>query len=137
MVSEPWSGLVLAVSKDRALIGPEAAGLFVSLVAAAERVARRDGIRLSPQLAHLRDVLRPVAMSDKRHCDVRNTPDLRSWHPDEITTAEAARMLARSPRQTQRLAAEGAFGPVRRVGRGYLIPRAEVAAYAAQREDQV
>ena len=132
---EPWSGLVLAISKDRAVLGPEGAALVCRLVAVAEATARRDGAGLSPQLTHLRDVLAPMA--GERHGDVRNRPVPQPWtHHDEIPTTEAAQMLNRSPRQVQRLAESGAFGPARRVGRGYLIPRAEVTAYLARCPDR-
>lgn len=127
---EPWSGLALALSADRAVLGPEGAALVVSLIGSVERSAWRDGVGLSPQMTRLRAVLEPVAR--ERHRDVANGPALRLWDPDEVSVQEAVHMLNRSPRQVQRLAGAGTFGPVRRVGRGYLIPRAEVAAYATR-----
>lgn len=124
----PWAGLAVAISTDRALLGPEAAGLVLALIAGAERVARRDGIPLSPQLRHLREVLRPVAANG--HADVPSSPDL-PISEEVFGIADAARLLRRSIRQTRRMAASGNLGPTRRTGRAWLVSRAEVEAYAA------
>lgn len=130
----PAGGLAQAVSRDRVLIGPEAAALVLSLIGGAERLARRDGIGLSPQLTRLRDELRIVAMAANGHADVRTRPTLAP--SDEwVTSGQASRLLGCSPRQTRRLAASGSLGVSRRVGQSWLVSRAEVAAYAAQREE--
>lgn len=131
---EPWAGLAVAISADRALIGPDAARLLLGLISTTERLARRDGIGLSPQLAAVRDVLRAVAPSASGQTDVRDEDDLPPWRSDEITLGEAAKLLRRSPRQTRRLAASGSLGHSRRAGQSWLVSRSEVAAYAAQRE---
>jgi len=129
---EPWAGLAVAISADRALIGPDAARLLLRLISTTERLARRDGIGLSPQLASVRDVLRAVA---RPSADVRDDDDLRPWRSDDaVTLGEVARLLGRSPRHTRRLAASGVLGPTRRAGQSWLVSRSEVAAYAAQRE---
>ncbi len=131
---EPWAGLAVAISADRALIGPDAARLLLRLISTTERLGRRDGIALSPQLARVRDVLRAVAPSARPSADVRDEDDLPPWRSDEITLGEAAKLLRRSPRHTRRLAASGVLGPTRRAGQSWLLSRTEVAAYAAQRE---
>ncbi len=132
---EPWSGLAVAISADRALIGPDAARLLLRLISTTERLARRDGIGLSPQLAAVRDVLRVVAPSARPSADVRDEDDLPPWRSDDaVTLGEVARLLGRSPRHTRRLAASGVLGPTRRAGQSWLVSRSEVAAYAAQRE---
>jgi len=131
---EPWSGLAVAISADRMLVTSEGAALLLGLVRDAERLARRDGIGLSPQLARVRDVLRAVAPSASGQTDVRDEDDLPPWRSDEITLGEAAKLLRRSPRQTRRLAASGSLGHSRRAGQSWLVSRSEVAAYAAQRE---
>ncbi|XGX77640.1 hypothetical protein LQK93_00415 [Terrabacter sp. BE26] len=132
--AEPWRGLAQAISADRVLLGPEGAALVLSLMAAAERVARRDGISMSPQLQRLRDVLRVVAMAANGQADVRTVPELGPLKSGEVGLSEASRLLGRSPRQTRRLAASGSLGAARRVGKTWLVSRAEVIAYAAQRE---
>jgi len=132
---EPWSGLAVAISADRMLVTSEGAALLLRLVGVAERLARRDGIGLSPQLASVRDVLRAVAPSASGQTDVHDDDDLRPWRSDDaVTLGEVARLLGRSPRHTRRLAASGVLGPTRRAGQSWLVSRSEVAAYAAQRE---
>lgn len=134
MSARAWDGLAVAVSADRALIGPEAAALMLTLLGAAERMARRDGIRISPQLAHLRDVLALVAVNG--HADVRDLPDLPPLPRDEVETGEVAEMLGCSPRQARRMVASGTLGAARRTGRAWLVDKAEVAAYAAHRDEE-
>ena len=129
-----WDGLAVAICSDRVLIGPEAAALVLSLVNGAERIARRDGIRLSPQLAYLREVLRVVAVNG--HADVHNEGIPAPWNEDEIDTQEAAEMLGVSSRQARRIVASGSLGATRRRGRMWLVSKAEVAAYVTQREDR-
>jgi excisionase family DNA binding protein len=136
MTREPWSGLVLAVSEDRALVGPEAAALVLRLIVSAERVATRDGIGLSPQLRHMRDVLWPLAARSGGHTDVRPPARPPSWAVDDITINEAATMLQRSPRHTRRLVASGSLGAARKTGRAWSVARAEVAAYALHTQNQ-
>ena len=82
---EPWSGLAVAISADRMLVTSEGAALLLRLVGVAERLARRDGIGLSPQLASVRDVLRAVASSSRTSADVRD---------DEATARRTSRTLA-------------------------------------------
>ncbi len=134
---EPWSGLTVAICSDRALIGPEAARLLLRLISTTERLGRRDGIALSPQLTRLRDVLRVVAASPGGHEDVRATADLTPLESEEIALGGAARLLGRSTRQTRRLAASGVLGPTRRVGQSWLLSKTEVSAYAAHRDSMI
>jgi len=132
---EPWAGLAVAISTDRALIGPDAARLLLGLISTTERLARRDGIGLSPQLSGLRDVLRVIAAAEPSHRDVQADPDLAPSEDDQrIGLGEASKLLGRSRRQTSRLAAAGNFGPTQRLGQARLVSRSEVVAYIVQRE---
>lgn len=70
-----WDGLAVAVSLDRALLGPEAAALYVGLL---DRIQRMDRVPLSPQAAHVRKVLRLVAAHAGSVSSSRASPR-RSW----------------------------------------------------------
>ncbi len=132
---EPWRGLAVAISADRMLVTSEGAALLLGVVGVTERLGRRDGIGLSPQLAAVRDVLRVIAAAEPSHRDVQAGPDLAPSEDDQrIGLGEASKLLGRSRRQTSRLAAAGSFGPTQRLGQARLVSRSEVVAYIVQRE---
>ncbi len=50
--------------------------------------------------------------------------------PDLLTTAQAAAIIGVIPARVRRLAEDGRFPGARKHGRDWLIPRADVTAYA-------
>lgn len=130
-----WEGLAVAVSPDRALLGPEAAAL---LVGALDAVVRVERTRLSPQAAHVRSVLALVSAQLSRAGMVIGHEDVRSEAASAgssvwITTAEAAAQLGLTQRHCSRLAAAEEFGVARRQGRRWLVRQNEVTAWAVER----
>lgn len=129
----PWDGLILAVSADRALIGPEAARLFLELLGGAERAAKRDGIRLPPHWRRARDVLAVVSAGGHGDVPELGAVSVSAAHDEEIGTGEVASMIGRSQKQAGRLVQAGVFGSWHEVGGRLRVSRAEVAAYVAER----
>jgi len=129
-----WDGLAVAISPDRALLGPEAARM---LVAALDFYLRREAsVRHSPQARHVRDVLALVGSPTRiGHADVRSEDESASssaW----ITTADVAEQLGCSRRHASRLVTAEVFGQaLRRKGR-WLVRRDEVTAYVAMRNER-
>lgn len=129
----PWEGLAVAVSVDRALLGPEAAALLLRTLDDAIARQRSDGIA-SRQAAHVRDVLRLVAAQARvGHADMPRRLDLQSWAHDQISTAEVAEMLGVTDRQARRLVTAEAFGRPRMAKGAWRVSLAEVQAYIAER----
>lgn len=134
-----WNGYAGAVTDDLFGAGPEAARLLVNLL---DRIARVDGVRFPPKVAHMRRGLLRVSARG----DIGHDAQAGSGHadmPDEhdaavselwITTAEAAHLLGLTQRQCTRLAAaREEFGLARKAKGVWWIQRDEVAALAAER----
>jgi hypothetical protein len=150
-----WDEFATVVAVDRLLLGPEAAWLLCRALDREIAVQRRDGI-VSSRVSGLRDQLAAVGGNVLRRSDVldrqacgghaRRPPlddpeDLGySVDPSEavpveepIGTADAAKMLGLTRRQTTRLARSGALGLCRMVRGRLILSSEDVAAVAAER----
>lgn len=134
MTREPLPGrgpLPFALAGPILLLSPADAGL---VVAALDRVARVDRIPLSPRAAALRAAAADVAVQAVRGpADVRRSPPEAPWPKDEIGTKEAGDVIGCSDKHVRRLAQEGRLGRTRVVRGRRLVSRAEVQAYADER----
>lgn len=139
-----WDGLAVAVSADRALIGPPAAALLLHLATLAETKARRNGVYVAnqPHLQHVLEVLELVAgradHAGAGHPDVRGTASLQPSTMrggPVMTIREASRFLGLSDRQVRRLAEDGRFGPAPLVKGRRQLSRAAVEAAKHHRDN--
>lgn len=130
---EPWQGLAVPISEDRWVVSVEGAQLLVHLLGVLERVAARDGGRLSPAALEMRDVFASSPRSSSGHGDMCDEVDEAVSAGELIGTAEAGVVLGVTRRHASRLADEGVLGPVERAGGRTLVYRSEVIAYNQER----
>ncbi len=123
--------------------GPALRELQYLLVLGARERQRRDALQASVGVRHLLALLAEAVDEDDpvtraRHGDVAGGADSADsavmGTPQEITTGEAAAILALGRRQVQRLASS--IGARRVPGGAFVFDKLAVAAYAAQRRQR-
>ncbi len=123
--------------------GPALRELQYLLVLGARERQRRDALQASVGVRHLLALLAEAVDEDDpvtraRHGDVAGGADSADsavmGTPQEITTGEAAAILALGRRQVQRLASS--IGARRVPGGAFVLDRAAVEGYAAQRRQK-
>lgn len=127
------------------LLGPKGSILLQRALQEAEKIARRDGIPLSPEVQLLKVVLLGAAQKAVTTANGRSAlPLLREVQSfkrppgrvavDPIGTVEAADLLGCQPRNVRDLCRRGVFVSAAQLGRSWTIERAEIELRALSKQ---